>query len=93
MRITLSDRNPTDVQTVWFSGYESMLAGAGAGLVTSVLTCPLDVVKTKLQASGAGTRPSRGIIGEPYHPVARLVRQRVPVSRARAAPPRLARAC
>ncbi|KAL8276266.1 hypothetical protein RQP46_011340 [Phenoliferia psychrophenolica] len=66
MRITLSDRNPSDHQTVWFSGYESMLAGAGSGLVTSVLTCPLDVIKTKLQASGGGLAapaPSRGIIG------------------------------
>ena len=67
MRITLSDRNPSDHQTVWFSGYESMLAGAGAGLVTSVVTCPLDVIKTKLQASGGALippAPSRGITGE-----------------------------
>ncbi|KAJ8508225.1 hypothetical protein ONZ45_g9491 [Pleurotus djamor] len=28
----------------------SMIAGAGGGLVASVATCPLDVVKTKLQA-------------------------------------------
>lgn len=31
-------------------GLHSMIAGAGAGLVSSIATCPLDVVKTTLQA-------------------------------------------
>lgn len=31
----------------------SMTAGAGAGLVASIITCPLDVVKTRLQAQHA----------------------------------------
>ncbi|KDQ62172.1 hypothetical protein JAAARDRAFT_30075 [Jaapia argillacea MUCL 33604] len=37
----------------------SMIAGAGGGLVASVATCPLDVVKTKLQAQ----RVARGQLG------------------------------
>ena len=28
----------------------SVLAGAGGGFVSSIATCPLDVIKTKLQA-------------------------------------------
>ncbi|KAF8133988.1 mitochondrial carrier domain-containing protein [Boletus edulis] len=36
----------------------SMIAGAGGGLVASIATCPLDVVKTKLQAQ-------RAILGQP----------------------------
>lgn len=58
MRVTLSDRNSN---VVWFKGSESLLSGAGAGLVTSIVTCPLDVVKTKLQAAGKSSGGVRGV--------------------------------
>ncbi|KAF8158570.1 mitochondrial NAD transporter [Crassisporium funariophilum] len=43
----------------------SMIAGAGGGLVASIATCPLDVVKTKLQAQRAiqGQRGYLGVLG------------------------------
>ncbi|GAA5930159.1 uncharacterized protein JCM15063_004731 [Sporobolomyces koalae] len=69
MRITISDRDPHHTRfksAHWFKGAESMLAGAGAGLVTSVVTCPLDVIKTKLQAGGAHDGP-RGLMGVARH--------------------------
>ncbi|KZT60681.1 mitochondrial carrier [Calocera cornea HHB12733] len=34
----------------WFIPPDSMLAGGGAGFVSSIIMCPLDVIKTKLQA-------------------------------------------
>jgi len=37
-----------------------MIAGAGGGLVASIATCPLDVIKTKLQAQ-------RAIVGHPAY--------------------------
>ncbi|KAF9447295.1 mitochondrial NAD transporter [Macrolepiota fuliginosa MF-IS2] len=42
---------PTRQQPKWTAN--SMIAGAGGGLVASIATCPLDVVKTKLQAQRA----------------------------------------
>ncbi|KAJ1303145.1 hypothetical protein OPQ81_011346 [Rhizoctonia solani] len=40
----------------------SAIAGAGAGLVSSIVTCPLDVIKTKLQAQSIA-HGSHGYLG------------------------------
>ena len=48
----------------WFS-WVGGTAGAGGGLVASIATCPLDVVKTKLQAQRAiqGQLGYLGVLG------------------------------
>ena len=43
--------------------WESPLSGAGAGLASGIVTCPLDVIKTKLQAQG-GWSASRKTTGQ-----------------------------
>lgn len=50
-------------KTKWTA--DSMIAGAGGGLVASIATCPLDVVKTKLQAQRTvpGQSGYEGILG------------------------------
>ncbi|KAL7417131.1 mitochondrial carrier domain-containing protein [Mrakia frigida] len=48
---------------------QSMVSGAGAGLISSVVTCPLDVLKTRLQAQEIG----RGKVG--YEGVLATARQ------------------
>ena len=57
--------------TTFFSGinadFNVLVAGAGGGLVASIATCPLDVVKTKLQAQRAvpGQEGYQGSLSEP----------------------------
>jgi hypothetical protein len=59
--ISVIEGNP--METDWKAVHHLSLstccvyAGAGAGMVSSVVTCPLDVVKTKLQAQGGMFHP------------------------------------
>lgn len=49
--------------------HASAIAGATAGLVSSIVTCPLDVVKTRLQAQSGPSKPLRsGWSGPAGHP-------------------------
>ena len=44
------------------------LAGAMGGFVSGIVTCPLDVIKTKLQAQGGFQMPGQtGGAGTPHH--------------------------
>jgi solute carrier family 25 folate transporter 32 len=47
-----------------------MIAGAGGGFVSSIATCPLDVIKTKLQAQVHAHHNINylGVWGMPSHP-------------------------
>ena len=52
----------------FFSFCQFFEAGAGGGLVASIATCPLDVIKTKLQAQRAvqGQQAYLGVFGVCY---------------------------
>ena len=70
-------RNPYCVCSLFLPPGHHTTAGAGGGLVASIATCPLDVIKTKLQAQrySQGQKGYEGVIGQ-FSPVPRFFRLR-----------------